>query len=270
MTVKVQAHSAIVMNAKNGMILFEKNGHLPSHPASLTKIATALFVLELNKDMNSLIRVSKEALEIKAKNNRATSWSLEPDGTMMGLHVDELVSLEALLHGLLLVSGNDAANVIAQEIGGSIPKFMEQLQEYLINLGCQNTQFNNPHGLTHPTHLTTAYDLALITAKALAIPKFRQIVSTLSYLKPATNKQPQSVIKLSNLLLQPNSCCYYKKAIGVKTGYTQSAGYNFVTAAENAGLTVIATLLGCPNEESRYRDAKQLFEEIYSKSLFNI
>src|SRR5690606_27597099 len=129
---------------------------------------------------------------------RVPSYWLESDGTMMHLKVGEMVTLDALLHGMMLVSGNDAANVVAEHIEGSVPQFMDSLNEYLQSIGCKNTKYSNPHGLTHHEHWSTAYDLAVMTRKALKIPKFREIVSTLVYTKPKTNKQPQSELRLTN------------------------------------------------------------------------
>ena len=264
--VEIQARSAILVNANTGAVLFDKEAYVPSNPASTTKIATALYVLEQGGDLNQLATVSREALKSKPKGKSAMSWWHEPEGTMMGLKVGEKISFDALLHGMMLISGNDAANVIAEEVGGSIPEFMQRVNEYLLNIGCKSTQFTNPHGLTDANHWTTAYDLALMTRKALQSPKFRQVVATQVYKKPETNKQPQGEIKLYNPLLKLNSQYYYPKAIGVKTGYTQAAGCNLVAAAEHEGRTLIAVLLGCASKGERFEMAKKLFETAFSEN----
>src|SRR5690606_37302020 len=103
----------------------------------------------------------------------------EWDGTKMGIKIGEQFSMETLLYGLMMLSGNDAANVLAETVSGTIPRFLEELNEYMRSLGCHSTFFNNPHGLHHQEHCTTAYDLALITRRALQHPKFCEIVSTL-------------------------------------------------------------------------------------------
>lgn len=263
--VEVHARSAILMNAETGAILFERHAHLPLHPASTTKIATALYVLDQGIDLNQFATVSRETLKGISPKGKSDSapWWLESDGTMMGLKLGEKIALDALLYGLMLISGNDAANVIAESTAGSIPQFMERVNEYLKSIGCRNTQFLNPHGLTHPDHWSTAYDLAVMTKRALRIPKFRKVVSTLTYIRPKTNKQPQSEIKLFNPLLKPKSRYYYPKAIGVKTGYTNAAKNNLVAAAEHEGRTLIAVLLGCENRGERFEDAKRLFEAAF-------
>ncbi len=265
--IEISGTSAILMNGQTGAILYEKHAHLPLSPASTTKIATALFVLDHEIDLRRQVIVSREALKTRPQENRyeyPPHWH-DRDGTMMGLKVGEEISFDTLLYGLMLVSGNDAANVLAENIGGTVPQFMEMVNEYLKNIGCKNTQFSNPHGLTHPEHWSTAYDLALMTKRALQFPKFRKVVSTLSYTKPKTNKQPEVEIKLTNPLLKPNSRYYYPKAIGVKTGYTSAAKNTLVAAAEFEGRTLIAVVLGCEERQSRYEDVKRLFEKAFAE-----
>jgi len=183
----------------------------------------------------------------------------------MGLQCGEHISIEALLHGLMLISGNDAANVIAEGVSGSIPSFVEEMNQYLKDLGCQNTQFSNPHGLHHFNHFTTAYDICLITQRALRIPKFREIVSKPFYMKPKTNKQGAAPIRHTNPLFKEGRF-YYPKAIGVKTGFHSQAKNTFVAAAEHEGRTLISVLLGCEKRESRYEDAIRLFETAFAEN----
>lgn len=265
--IDVKARSAILMNADTGAILYEKHAHIPSFPASTTKISTALYVLERQVDLNEIVTVSREALKGRPANgsDKLHPYWLDSDGTMMYLKIGEILSLDVLLHGLMLVSGNDAANVLAEKVGGTVPQFMDLVNEYLQSIGCKNTRFVNPHGLPHPDHMTTAYDLAVMTRRALQIPKFRKVVSTLVYTKPKTNKQPQSEIRLTNPLLKPNSRYYYPKAIGVKSGYTKASQCNLVAAAEHEGRTLIAVLLGCENREDRYESSKRLFEAAFNE-----
>lgn len=265
--IEVRAPSAILMNAETGAILFEKHAHVPSNPASTTKISTALYVLENQVDLQKLTTVSREALKGKlvSERDRVPSHWLEPDGTMMRVKIGEILSLDTLLHGLMLVSGNDAANVLAESVGGTIPQFMDLVNEYLQSIGCKNTKFSNPHGLTHHEHWSTAYDLAVMTKRALQFPKFREVISTLVYVKPKTNKQSESELKLTNPLLKPGSRYYYPKAIGVKSGYTHAAKQNLVAAAEHEGRTLIAVLLGCEQKGVRFEDAKKMFEAAFNE-----
>ena len=183
----------------------------------------------------------------------------------MGLRIGEILSLESLLYGMLLISGNDAANAAAEGCAGSIPNFVEQMNRYLQKLGCQNTHFENPHGLHHPDHYTTAYDLALIAKRAMELPTFRKVVSSTSYRKPATNRQPESTIYQTNPLLRKSHRFYYPKAIGIKTGYTGSAQNTLVAAASNGERTLIVALLGSEKREGRYMDARALFESAFAE-----
>lgn len=265
--VEIKAASAVLMNAKTGAILFEKHAHRPTHPASTTKIATALFLLDRNIDLEQKVLVSQEALKERSLKDPYSfpAHFLESDGTMMWLRVGESISLRSLLYGMMLVSGNDAANTIAENIGGSIPGFMEDMNEYLRGIGCLNTQYKNPHGLTHPEHWTTAYDLALMTKNALHFPGFRKAFSSLTFTVPKTNKNAERKLEMTNPFIRPKSRYFYAKAIGGKTGYTSAAQNTLVAVAEHKGRVLIATLLGCVQRHDRYEDAKRLFERAFQE-----
>lgn len=264
--VDVSARSAVLMNADTGAVLFEKKAYDRGYPASTTKVATALYVLQREGNLARTTVVTADCLKVQPpKGDSPHPYWLESDGTVMGLKKGEVVSFDALLHGLMLVSGNDAANVLAETLSGSVSKFVEEMNGYLATIGCRGTKFQNPHGLTHPDHYSTAYDMAVITKEALKIQKFREIVSTLCYVKPKTNKQPSSELKLTNPFLKPKSKYYYSKAIGVKTGYTAAAQYPFVSAAVHEGRTLIAVVLGCEQSSHRFEDAKRLFETAFNE-----
>lgn len=265
--VQVSAGSAVLMNAETGDLLYEKYAHLPSYPASTTKIATTLYILEQKVDLDQMVVVSRESLKFRppADWDILPPYWLDKEGAMMGLRPGEALNVNTLLHALILASANDAANALAENIGGSVPGFMDMMNKYLSELGCTNTQFSNPHGLTHPEHWTTAYDLALMMKRALEIPKFREMCATLSFKRPKTNKQPEGEIELINPLMRPKSRYYYPKAIGGKTGYTEAAQFTYVAAAEHEGRMLIAVLLGCKDRRERYLDAKKLFEVAFNE-----
>ncbi len=269
----IQGEKALLMNADSGAILFEKEGNTPCYPASTTKVATALYALHLKGEelnMNMPIEAEKESLlslsqEAKAKSSyKASSYWLEPDGMHMGIKTGEILSLHDLLKGMLIHSANDAANVIAQALGPSIPTFMDGLNAYLQTLGCQQTFFRNPHGLHDPQHVTTAYDLALITKEALQNPLFAEIVAQTRFLRPKTNKQAATALLQTNRLLRPGKF-YYPKAIGVKTGYHAKARKTFIGAARSEGRTLILVLLGYPNQSLLFKEAIQLFETAFNQ-----
>lgn len=269
--VEILSKNAILINADTGVVLFEKNAREKVFPASTTKIATALYTLEkMGKDLEKPFVASAKALakidpKIKvAKDYNSPSFLLETDGTDFDLKKGEVLPLKSLLYALMLISGNDCANVIAEGVEGNIPVFMQNLNLYLKNLGCKDTNFCNPHGLHHPNHVTSAYDLALITQKALKIPVFKEVVSTTSYEIPKTNKHEPRTIKLFNRLMVSGKH-YYPPAIGVKTGFHAIAHYNLVAAAKKGDRTLIAVLMGSKKAHHRYLDAKKLFERAFSE-----
>ncbi len=265
--VEVSARSAILMNADTGAILYEKNPYIPMYPASTTKIATALYVLEeKNPSLEQMMTVSSEALKMKPEKfgEEVPAYWGEVGGSKMGLVKGEVLSLESLLHGLMRVSGNDAANVIAENLSGSIPEFVSEMNEYIQFLGCKNTHFCNPHGLHHEDHLSTAYDMCLIMQKALQNPKFRDIVSNQYYQKPKTNRQQAAEIEQKNPLLKPGKY-YYPKVIGAKTGFHSKAKYTLVAVAEGEGRTLIAAFFGCDKRTDRYEDAIRLFDLAFAE-----
>lgn len=263
---EVEAEVALLINAEDGTILYEKNAYTPFYPASLTKMATALFVMENTATLDHKLTVSQEALQHKdLKKGLNSPFYLEDDGTMMKIKEGEILPLKSLLYGLLLCSGNDAANVIAEAMGGTIPLFMEDLNAYLYSIGCENTLFLNPHGLHHTDHKTTAYDLSLIARKAMKNPLFRKIVASERYFLPKTNKQEERRLLQSNSLVCKDSEDYYSYALGIKTGYTSHSKHNLAVAAESKGRFLIAIILGAKSTEKKYEDAKKLFSAAFSE-----
>jgi len=268
----VGAEGAILINAKTGAILFEKNAHTPTFPASTTKIATALYALQrCGKQLGKKVTATREctaSITPQAKrqsNYRSPPHWLETDGSHIGIKNGEELRLYDLLCGMMIGSANDASNVIAQGVGGTIPAFMDSVNRYLKEIGCLNTSFNNPHGLHHPDHVTTPYDLAIMARKGLEDPTFRQIVSTSRYECPQTNLEYERTFVQTNQLLRSGSFSY-SKAVGVKTGTTQAAGKNLVAAAEENGRCLVAVALGYREARSElYRDVIKLFEMAFNE-----
>jgi D-alanyl-D-alanine carboxypeptidase (penicillin-binding protein 5/6) len=266
LSVDISASSAILINAQTGAVLYQKNAQVPMFPASITKIATALYALEKKEHaLDELIMATADAVgsvhpSIRRDPARGhPPYRLEFGGTHMGLKTGEILPLRTLLYGLMLESANDAANVIAQYVSGSTMQFVEELNLYIKTLGCTQTTFYAPHGLYHPEHKTTARDMAIITKRALEIPFFREMVKTLKYPRGTTNKQADADLFQHNALVKQGKF-HYPKAIGVKTGYTLSSGYTLVGAAEDEHRKLILVLLGCSQLPMRYKDAITLFE----------
>ena len=261
--VDVTAQSAILMNAETGAVLFEKSAHTPMYPASTTKVFTAVYALQKKgQALDEMVTASHNAVACVHPQVRRSShpaYRLEFGGTHMGIKAGEILPFRTLIYGLMLDSGNDAANVIAEHVSGDIPKFLEELNQFIKEKGCNETTLFTPHGLPHQDHKTTAYDLAILAKEALQIPFLREVMKTRESMRPETNKQPQSILRQHNALVRPGKF-FYPKAIGLKTGYTIGAGYTLVAAAEDQERKLIAVVLGCEKIENRYRDAIALFE----------
>ena len=227
---EVTAQAAIVSDVASGQILAEKNAHQRLAPASTTKIATALVALQKGQ-LEEQVIVHESALMGEAQ---------------MGLSPGQVVTLEELLYGLLLRSGNDAATATAQHFGGSVDGFVEMMNQKAKDLGLTDTHFVNPHGLDAPDHYSSAYDLMMIARQALADPTFAEIVSTQEYTFRGRRLSNRNEL-LGN----------YPGADGVKTGTTPGAGECLVASATREGHQVLVVVLG---SEDRYGDASTLLD----------
>jgi len=269
--VEIHGKAAVLMNADTHKVLHAKEKDLFVYPASTTKVATALFVLETCPEVLSEIAVgSKETLatispQAKQESNyRSPAYWLETDGCHMSIKRGEELVVKDLVYALLINSPNDAANVIAAHVGSSVPKFMERLNGYLHKVGLTKTHFLNPHGLHHPMHRTTAKEMALLTSIGVQNPIFRDIVCKSSYLFPKTNLEYERTLSQSNRLVKRGSY-HYPYAIGVKTGTTKAAGKCLLAAAEKEGRLLVAALFGYAKREDLYGDAVQLFEAAFAE-----
>ena len=269
--IEVNAKYAILINAKNNKVLYEKKSKIPTYPASITKAASVFYILNNHEDkLNNFHIPTKDALKIispekitsNLKNNQP--YILETDGTMFDIIEGERLKLENLLFAMMVVSGNDASNVAAEMVDGSINKFMENLNVFLKKIGCADTSFLNPHGLHHPNHLTTAYDLALLLSQANQNEKFMQLYSCNYFIREQTNKQKYKELKTNNKLLKPNKF-QYKYTLGSKTGYHAKAKYNLSAIAKKNDRELIAVVLNCDNSEKRYVDVINLFENAFKE-----
>ena len=243
---QVEAEAAIVMMANTNQVLFEKNSKGIMYPASTTKIMTLITALEKG-NFNDIITVS--------------SSDAACEGSSLELKAGNQLTLKNALYGMMLVSGNDAAEAIAENVAGSIPAFVEIMNAKAEKIGATSTHFTNPHGLPDPiNHYTTAYDLGLITAYGMKNPDFAKIISTQEYDVNFLNRSAIHVRNTNNLL---NT---YSGANGVKTGYTNDAGDCLVASAKRGDIQLIAVIL---NSDYRWDDAAKLldygFEQVESK-----
>ena len=231
----VSAKSAIVFEYATGKIVFSKNPYEELPMASTTKIMTALVALERG-NLTDLVTISPHAANV--------------EGSSMYLRAGEKISLEDLLYGLMLSSGNDAAVAIAEHIGGSEEEFSKLMTDRAKELGCTHTQFKNPNGLPNDAHYTTAFELARITGKALEHPKFREIAGTKS--KQIGNRQLTNHNKLLSM---------YEGTFGVKTGFTKASGRTLVSAVNRNGIELIGVTLHAPDD---WDDHMKMFDYAFA------
>lgn len=231
------ALSAILIEAETGRVLYENNAHAPLPMASTTKIMTALLALERGR-LEDMVTASRNAFGVP--------------GTSIYLSEGEQLTLEEMLYGLMLSSGNDAAVAIAEHIGGSVENFCRMMTQRAESLNCENTVFQTPHGLPCENHHTTARDLALIAREAMKNETFRQIVSTQRASIPWEGHAYHRILNNKNRLLSS-----YPGALGVKTGYTKAAGRCLVFAAEREGMRLIGVVLNAPNW---FEDAAEILD----------
>lgn len=272
LSLSIDAEAAILINAESGVILYEKNAHKACFPASITKIATTLFVLKEKGDhLDQMIAADQESIasisvEAKKRSNYSTpSHWIERASTHMGIKKGEEFTLKDLLMGVMVVSANDASNVVAQYTSGSIPNFVIEMNNFLKSLGCKETNFTNPHGLHHPKHQTTPYDMAMIAREAMKDPIFRELAASLKFVRPKTNKQEPLVILQKNRLLRAGRH-FYPKATGIKIGYTSLARHNIVASAKDGDRELIAVLMKCNDSGQMYKDAINLFDAAFNQA----
>ena len=233
------ARAAILIDAATGQVLFEHNADESMPMASTTKIMTALLAIERG-DLHQVITTSERAFGV--------------EGSSLYLALGEQRTLEELLYGLMLQSGNDAAVAIAEGVAGSVETFVDWMNQRARDLGLEHTHFADPHGLASRDHYTSARDLATLARVAMANPTFRRIVGTREYRMPWPEKQSERVLYNHNRFLWR-----YEGATGVKNGYTSAARGALVASARRDGVELIGVLLGA-HPTGMYRDMAALMD----------
>ncbi|MCI8309311.1 MAG: D-alanyl-D-alanine carboxypeptidase [Clostridia bacterium] len=232
----------ICMERSTKRVLFEKNAYAKTPMASTTKILTAIIALE-KCSLNEEVHISQKAAGT--------------GGSTLGITSDTTMTMESLLYGLLLRSGNDCAVAISEHIGGSVEEFAKLMNEKAVSLGLTNSHFVTPHGLDSDEHYTTAYDLAILTDYALNNSEFKKIVGT---------KQIDIMIGgYSRTLNNTNELLGNVQGVyGVKTGFTGNAGRCLVTACKRENLDVIVVVLGADTKKIRGIDSKSVLEYVFN------
>ena len=222
---ETSARAACILEMETGRVLFASDMHARLPMASTTKVMTALLAIERGN----------LADEVVCPHN-----AFGVSGTSIYLQEGERLTLEQMLLGLMLSSGNDAAVAIAEHIGGSLEGFVGMMNARAREIGAVNTHFANPHGLPDDQHYTTAYDLALIAREAMGNDTFRRIVSTKRASIPWAGRTYDRQLTNKNRLLTS-----YPGATGVKTGFTSKAGRCLVFGAQREGMELVGVVLGC-------------------------
>ena len=231
----ISSQFVLLMDGDSGRVLFDKNSNKVVPMASTTKIITAIVALE-NSNLNDIVTISKRASSIR--------------GSTIGLKDGQKLTVEQLIYGLMLKSGNDCAIAIAEHVSGSVEKFVVMMNSKAFDIGAFNTHFVTPHGLDEDGHFTTVYDLALITRYAFNNEMFSKIVSTKNITINGASG-PRSFSNINKTLWN------LKGADGVQTGYTGKAGKCLVASANRDGKRIICVLL---NSNNRWDDSKSLIE----------
>ncbi len=255
--VKTKSDSILLVNMDSGEPVFEKDADSKRYPASTTKIMTYIIAVENIDDLDNTKVEIKQSIIDTLKNTDSSLANVES-------HVGESMSVIDLLYSMMVPSGNDAAMVLADYVGGGdVDKFVDMMNEKAKELGCENTHFANPDGLHDDDHYTTARDLYKIATYALTLPRFSEITNTTEY----TCDGDDEPLVTTNYLIDANRGgeYYYMYAKGIKTGTTDQAGRCLVTTATADGYSYMAVILHAPYEEGvseeyyTFTDAADLF-----------
>ena len=243
---EISAQAAILMDANTGVILYSKNIHEKLYPASVTKILTCLLAIE-NGNLDDMVPFSHEAV-----------FSVPTDGSKMGMDVGESITLEECLYGIMVASANEVANAVAEYTSGTIDDFIDMMNDYATEIGCEDSHFVNTNGLHDENNYTSAYDLAVISRLFFQNEMLCKVSNTPRYHFEASATQPDDFyVKNKHRLITEE--IPYNGVVGGKTGYTDDARQTLVTCAEQNGMKLICVVL---KEESptQFTDTVELFD----------
>ncbi len=262
------AKAVVLADMDSGRLLYEMNKDEQRSPASLTKIMTVMLAVEaLERGEVSLDEMVTAQADCLA--------GLNTDSSTSGIQPGEIISYQDLLYCAMVHSANEACNILAHRVSGSVPAFVELMNRRAAELGCTSTHFSDPNGLSNENHYTTAYEMYLITREALEHPLFAEICNTRGYDMAATNLSQARSFANSNALITADSeygsSYVYPAASGVKTGFTQLAGYCLVSTAEKDGVRLLAVVMGCDgwlnagiDEYENFTDTIRLYNWAFS------
>lgn len=253
---EISSPNAILIDVESGKILYEKDAYSEIYPASTTKILTAILALE-NCSLDEKVTASYNAI-----------MSVPYDGTTAAIQVGETWTVKQLVEAMMVCSANEAANMLAEHIGGSVESFASMMNSRAKELGAKSTYFVNPNGLHNSKHKTTTYDMAFIARHGmLNLPEFKRASALTNFSLPSTSiydKNDRNYINTNRMIVKSSSY-YYKYATGIKTGFTSQALNCIVSSAEKDGVELIAVVMGAMGTKNRTDDTITLFEYGFDK-----
>lgn len=259
---EINAKAGMLISMDTGEILYENNIDKKIYPASITKIMTAILMLESEKyDPDAKIAMTQEVL----------TMILGTGSVVSNLRAGEKITQKDLLYYVLMSSAGDCTYLAAQYYSGSVEAFVEKMNEKAKELGLENTHYVNPIGLHDDNHYTTVRDIQKLTAYALKNPTFKEVCETPRYTVGATNYSGQRVLSTTNFLQDTTTNYYYQYAKGVKTGFTDEAGRCLVSTAVYNGYTYMCILVGCPNNAGKryeFADSAELYRWAFNNFSF--
>lgn len=237
---ELHSQAALLVDANTGSVVYAANEHQELYPASTTKIMTALLVME------AIDRGELSLGDELTASRAAMTTGLAEDGSTANIKEGEIMTVEEYLTCMLVVSANEACNVLAEAVSGSVEAFVEDMNDRAAELGCENTHFVNTTGLHDSQHYTSAWDLYLITAEAMKYDTFMRICDTATATIPATNLSEARTLHTTNYLIGAwwSRGYLYDDAHGIKTGSTSQAGYCLVSSATRGSLSFVSVVLG--------------------------
>ncbi len=245
----ISAEGVYIMDNRTNKVLYSKNENKKLYPASTTKILTAILTIE-NTNLDEKVSASYDSV-----------MSIGEGYSSANINVGEELSVEQLLQVLIVHSANDAANILAEHVGGSIDSFVSMMNTKMHELGLENSHFTNAYGKHDENHYTTAHDLAYLFKYCMKNDTFRKIFGSASCAIPKTNKSGNRLYKSTNELINPNSSNYYPFLTAGKTGYTSQAKECLVSSAYKNDMEFICVTLGSSN---RFSDTKNLYDYAFS------
>ena len=253
-----EARAVTVMDADTGFVIYENAQHQHMYPASITKIMTALLVIEEVPDLSQELVISESAVDLPYY---AARMNLQPGDTM---------TVYEALYGLMLPSGNDIANALAEHVSGSVEAFVSQMNTRAEELGASNTRFINPCGLPGDNQHVTAFDMALIMREAIGHPVFNQVISSSHFnISPMDSMPEGQALINTNRMINPALEEYNSDIVGGKTGFTNAAQHTLVSYAQQGDRSLIISVLYTPRGVT-FTDTAALMDYAFSLPMFRV